>query len=86
MYTRSFLERVNFQAASDDHLFSFETILQALYHGFTVSEIPVICTYESGVTQMGLRKGVKYTLEMLWTLVRYHLAKAGTTDPVFQSN
>lgn len=84
VYTRPFLERVNFQANSNDHLFSFETILQALYHGFTVTEIPVVCTYEPGVRQMDLRAGVKYTVEMLWTLARYHLAKAGRQDSVFR--
>lgn len=84
VYTRPYLERVNFLANSDDHLFSFETILQAVYSGFTVTEIPVVCTYEAGVRQMGLWKGVKYTVEMLWTLVRYALAKSGRPDPVFQ--
>lgn len=85
VYTRPFLERVNFEANSDDHLFSFETILQAIYHGFTITEIPVVCEYPPGITQMGLKKGIKYTAEMLWTLARYYLAKAGRRDPVFQT-
>ncbi len=85
VYTRPFLERVNFQANSNDHLFSFETILQALYFGFTVTEIPVVCIYEPGVREMGIRKGIKYTREMLWTLARYYLAKAGRRDPVFEA-
>lgn len=84
VYTRPFLERVSFEANSNDHLFSFETILQAIYHGFTITEIPVVCEYPPGITQMGLRKGIKYTTEMLWTLARYHLARAGRHDPVFQ--
>lgn len=85
VYTRPFLERVNFEANSDDHLFSFETILQAIYHGFTITEIPVVCEYPPGITQMGLKKGIKYTAEMLWTLARYYLAKAGRRDHVFQT-
>lgn len=84
VYSREFLERANFTAASDDHLFSFETILQAVYHGFTVNEIPVVCTYDAGVTQMSFRKGLKYSTEMLYSLVRFWLAKAGRSDPVFQ--
>lgn len=83
VYTRQFLETIDFKANSNDHLFSFETILQALYNGFTITEIPVICTYEPGVTQMSIRKGIKYSTEMLWTLLRYRLAKAGRGDPVF---
>lgn len=86
VYTRPFLERVNFRANSNDHLFSFETILQALYCEFTVSEIPVVCVYEPGIREMGIRAGIKYTIEMFWTLARYHLARAGRRDPVFQSN
>lgn len=70
VYTRPFLEKVSILNNSNDHLFSFETIVQALRAGFTVREIPVICTYEEGVTQMNLRKGIKYTVEMLGTLVR----------------
>ncbi len=84
VYTRPFLEKANFMAASDDHLFSFETILQALYHGFTVTEIPVICTYEGGVTQMRLRKGMKYCAEMLGALLRSAMARAGYPGRVFQ--
>lgn len=83
VYTRKFLEKTNFDADSNDHLFSFETILQALYHGFTITEIPVVCTYEPGVTQMNLKKGIKYTVEMMWALARYWLAKFGKSDPIF---
>lgn len=86
VYTRPFLERVNFEANSNDHLFSFETILQAIYHGFTVTEIPVVCAYPLGITQMSLRKGIKYSMEVLWTLARYHLARAGRRDPVFYAS
>lgn len=83
VYTRPFLERINVQANSNDHLFSFQTILQALFAGFTITEIPVVCTYDADVTQMNLRKGIKYALEMLWTLARYWLAKMGRNDAVF---
>lgn len=83
VYTRPFLEAAAFEDCSNDHLFSFETIEQALYHGFTVGEIPVVCKYGEGRTEMGLMKGVKYCLEMTWALMRFWLAKAGWRDPVF---
>ena len=70
VYTRPFLEKVDVMKNSNDHLFSFETIVQALRNGFTVREIPVVCTYEPGVTQMNLKKGIKYTIEMLTALTR----------------
>lgn len=71
VYTRQLLETIDFKSDSNDHLFSFETIVQALRAGFTVREIPVVCTYEEGVTQMSLKKGIKYTVEMLGTLFKY---------------
>ena len=83
VYTRAYLERVNWRANSNDHLFSLETILQAFYHGFTVSEVPVECTYDATVTQMGLRKGIQYTREMLWALFRFRRARRGLPDPIF---
>lgn len=83
VYTRPFLEVAAFEAASDDHLFSFETIEQALYHGFMVGEIPVVCRYGEGRTEMSLLKGAKYSIEMTWALVRFWLAKAGWPDHVF---
>lgn len=83
VYTRPFLEVAAFEAASNDHLFSFETIEQALYHGFTVGEIPVVCRYGEGRTEMGLLKGAKYSVEMTWALVRFWLAKAGWPGLVF---
>lgn len=82
-YTRNFLEAAAFEDCSNDHLFSFETIEQAIYHGFSVGEIPVVCRYGDGRTEMGLLKGVKYCLEMTWALARFWLAKAGRRDPVF---
>jgi glycosyltransferase involved in cell wall biosynthesis len=85
VYTRKFLEQVNTRANSNDHLFSFEILLQALWAGFTIGEIPITCTYGEGVTQVKFRKGVKYAVEMLWAIVRYTLAKMGRRDPVFQS-
>lgn len=83
VYTRAFLETVNTAANSNDHLFSFEILLQALFAKFEIREIPIICAYGEGVTQMRWRKGMKYTREMLWALFRYTAARFGRRDPVF---
>ena len=39
MYTRKLLENVPFRQNSDDYLFSFEIIVQAVYWGFKVAEV-----------------------------------------------
>lgn len=85
VYTRHFLEQANFRANSDDHLFSFETLLQALFNGFTISEVPVTCRYEPGVTHVKFKKSTKYSFEMLWAIVRYYRARSGKPDPVFSA-
>ena len=48
MYTRKLLESVPFRQNSDDYLFSFEIIVQAVYWGFKVAEVPVSCRYHPG--------------------------------------
>lgn len=87
VYTRTFLEQVNYRANSDDHLFSFEILLQAMHAGFTISEIPIACSYGEGVTQMKVnRKSAKYVVGMFGAIGRYHRARAGRPDPSFETS
>jgi glycosyltransferase involved in cell wall biosynthesis len=83
-YHRRLLERVDYHANANDYLFSFEVIAQARFAGMPIGEVPVTCRYYEGVTQIGFRASVRYSLGMLGVLGRYVLACAGRPGPRFQ--
>ena len=75
MYTRKLLESVPFRQNSDDYLFSFEIIVQAVYWGFKVAEVPVSCRYHPAMHTADFRRSAIYALGTFKTLWQYLMAK-----------
>lgn len=75
MYTRKLLENVPFRQNSDDYLFSFEIIVQAVYWGFKVAEVPVSCRYHPAMHTADFRRSAIYALGTFKTLWQYLAAK-----------
>ena len=86
VYRRQFLEKVNFQKNDNDYLFSFQIIAQASYGGFKVGEVPVVCKYFQGATQINFLRSMNYGIGALKTLLAFFLSKAGKTHPLFFAN
>ncbi len=83
VYRRCFLEKINFQDNDNDYLFSFQIIAQACYEGFKIGEVPVVCRYFKGATQINFRKSMNYGAGALRTLWTYVLAKLGKKHRMF---
>ncbi len=83
-YSRRVLETLNWQANSDDFVFDTEFLLQAIFHGFKIAEIPVPVRYMPEASSINFTRSVKYGLETLKTLGRFWLHKSGLkSDPLF---
>lgn len=75
MYTKELLESVPFRQNSDDYLFSFEIIAQAVYWGFKVTEVPVSCRYHPAMHTADFRRSAIYALGTFKILWQYLAAK-----------
>ena len=75
LYTRKLLESVPYRQNSDDYLFSFEIIVQAIYFQFKVAEVQIACDYHSQMHTANLKKSIIYALGTFKTLIQYILSK-----------
>lgn len=75
MYTRELLERVPFHQDSDDYLFSFEIIVQAIYYRFRIADVPISCLYHKDMHTANFKRSAMYALGTFKTLGQYLLAK-----------
>lgn len=84
IYSRRMLETISFKNSSNDFLYSFEVIAQAVFWGLKIGEVPVRCFYEREHTSIRLRSSSVYAFQMFWTLFLYILAKLGFKIKLFQ--
>lgn len=71
VYSRDLLESSNYLENSDDYLFTFEIILQALYLGMPVASVPVTTHYQDRKRGAPLEAAARYTLQTFGVLGRY---------------
>ena len=83
VYTRNLAEKVALENTSDDFLFGFEIIAQAIYYGLKVGEIPIRCSYKEEHTSISIKKSTIYAFQTFKILAMYHLAKMGFNVPLF---
>ena len=76
-FHRRVLERVNFEACSDDFVFDQEILAQASVHDFRVGAVPVPTHYGSDSSSIALRRSSVYALATLTTLGRYLAYRLG---------
>ncbi len=77
IYSRGLLDKVAWEANSDDYLFSFEIIAQAAYVGASVAEVPVDADYRTDHTSHRLLLASIYALQTFVVLAQFVLARAG---------
>lgn len=77
LYTRKLLETVPYRENSDDYLFSFEIIVQAVYKRLRIAEVPISCDYHPQMHTANLKNSTIYALGTFKTLYQYMLSKFG---------
>jgi glycosyltransferase involved in cell wall biosynthesis len=85
-FSREVLEKVNYQANSDDFVFDNQMLAQIFFAGFEIAEITCPTKYFEEASSINLRRSIKYGLGVLKTSLGYFLQKSGLVSlPMFKS-
>jgi len=83
VYTKDMLIKLNYKENSNDYLFSFELIAQAIYKKIKISQVPVETIYTGKKRGASLKNSVKYSLGTFKILLLFILAKSGFRTKLF---
>lgn len=86
IYTRNLAETVALENTSNDFLFSFQIITQAVFAKLKIGEIPIRCNYKEEHSSISIPKSIEYAFQTFWILALYSLAKAGFKIKLFAQN
>lgn len=84
VYTRKMLNKINYEANSNDYLFSFEIIAQSVYSQVKISQVPVETSYTGKKRGAALKNSIRYSLGTFKILALFLLAKLGIKTKIFQ--
>jgi len=74
-YRIGVLKTLNLKSFSDDFVFDSEFIIASVYHNFKIGDVPVPAIYTRESSQIKFKKGIKYTIETLFALLKYVFEK-----------
>lgn len=80
-FSRKVLETLPLAANSDDFVFDNQMLAQAIYDGFDIGEITCPTKYFSEASSINFSRSVKYGLGVLFTGLKFRLAKWGLIHP-----
>jgi glycosyltransferase involved in cell wall biosynthesis len=72
-YRREVLETISFRENSDDFVFDTQFLVQCVYFGFRLGDIPVPVRYFAEASSIDFRRSVRYGLSTLGVVARYWL-------------
>jgi glycosyltransferase involved in cell wall biosynthesis len=85
VYRRQVLEKIPFEANSNDFVFDSQFLAQVVHFGFRLGDIPVPVRYFPQASSINFRRSVKYGLSTLGVLGQYWLNRLGLwRSPLFQ--
>ena len=84
VYTRDLLEKVNFEENSNNYLFSFELIAQAVFNNINIQQVSVETIYTGKKRGASLKNSIKYSLGTFKILLLFILAKLGFKTKLFR--
>ena len=74
-YSRKVLEKIPYQENSNDFVFDSQLLIQAVYFGFKIGDLPVPCRYMSEASSIDLIRSVVYGMGTVKTLLQFILQK-----------
>lgn len=83
VYTKSMMGKINFLENSNNYLFSFEIIAQAIYAGIKIAQVPVETVYNGQKRGIKLKPALVYSIAIFYTLWQFILAKHGLSSKIF---
>lgn len=76
-FSREVLERIDFNANSDDFVFDNEMLSQIIYHGFHIAEVTCPTKYFAEASSINFRRSARYGLGVLRVSLQHRLQKWG---------
>lgn len=84
VYTKKMLKKIDYHINSNNYLFSFELIVQAIFRNIKIAQVPVETSYTGKKRGASLKNSIKYSLGTFKILLLYILAKLGFKIRLFQ--
>lgn len=72
-YRRPVLETIPFDRNSNDFVFDAQFLIQAVYFGFVIGDIPMPVRYFKEASSINLYRSIIYGFESLYSLLIFHL-------------
>lgn len=86
-FSRELLERVPFNANSDDFVFDNQMLAQILWLNYTIAEISCPTSYSEGASSINFIRSVTYGFGCLKTALLYRLSRMGmVSSEMFPNN
>jgi len=82
-YSREVLEKVHYEANSDDFIFDNQIIAQVFFNGFEVAEITCPTKYFGESSSISIKRSIIYGLGVIKVSLQYRLAKWGLLRPAY---
>jgi glycosyltransferase involved in cell wall biosynthesis len=76
-FSKNALEKINWEKNSDDFVFDQEILIQAVYFGLRIGEIPVPAKYFEEASSINFSRSTKYGLETLLSVLKFIINKTG---------
>jgi glycosyltransferase involved in cell wall biosynthesis len=74
-YSRKVLEKIPYHENSNDFVFDSQLLIQAVYFGFKLGDLPVPCRYMSEASSINLSRSIVYGMGTIKTVLRFILQK-----------
>ena len=71
IYTKNFLNCINFLDNSNDFAFDSDILVQAVYHGFRIGEVPIPVRYFPEASSINFRRSIIYGFQTLYVLLKF---------------
>ncbi|MFH0731694.1 MAG: glycosyltransferase family 2 protein [Candidatus Omnitrophota bacterium] len=73
VYKREVIEKISYINNSDDFIFDTEFLVQAIYDGFRVGDIPIPTRYFPEASSINFRRSLAYGIQTIWVMIKYIL-------------
>src|SRR5215203_5762058 len=86
-FSREILEKVNYEANSNDFIFDNQMLTQIFYYGYEIGEISCPAKYFKEASSINFRRSMKYGLGVLANSIDFRLNKWGLSkSKIYQSS
>jgi glycosyltransferase involved in cell wall biosynthesis len=74
-YSRKVLEKIPYHENSNDFVFDSQLLIQAVYFGFKIGDLPVPCRYMSEASSINVSRSIVYGMGTMKTVFQFILQK-----------